>query len=252
MSKLKGAKRRVRAEEIYANWDSQVIPRHFLKALQLSDSLFPTGGFSYSDGLETAVSTGLVQNGADLDCWVTHYVRSVFIPAEGLALQRAMAAHACSDWRTLRELDSELTALKPAAATRVASASVGQRFLKSFSSIYAHPDLERFASEIDAGSMRGTLPIVCAVVYSLLGFQVRDALLAFGYTRVAGLVSASLRLAPIGQQECQKILSRALEQLAECVDGVIDAGGGKLTSFSPLLDIQQMNHRYVYSRLFRS
>ena len=33
---------------------------------------------------------------------------------------------------------------------------------------------------------------------------------------------------------------------------VRQAEGEPLRSFNPLLDIQQMNHRYVYSRLFRS
>jgi len=40
--------------------------------------------------------------------------------------------------------------------------------------------------------------------------------------------------------------------LPSAVERILDMKDEPLRSFSPMLDIQQMNHRYVYSRLFRS
>src|SRR6516162_3479918 len=89
-------------------------PEKLLKLLQINDSLFPTGGFAYSDGLETAVANSVVHDAATLEEWLRHYVESVFVPCDGLALKLAMT----DDLSTLRTLDQELTAMKPAAATR--------------------------------------------------------------------------------------------------------------------------------------
>src|ERR1700756_2865880 len=44
--------------------------RPLLALLHLCDSLFPIGGFGYSDGLEAATSAGLVETPADLQAWL--------------------------------------------------------------------------------------------------------------------------------------------------------------------------------------
>ena len=66
------------------------------------------------------------------------------------------------------------------------------------------------------------------------------------------MVSAGLRLISIGQQQGQALLTRSIERLPAAVDRILQMEGEPLRSFSPMMDIQQMNHRYVYSRLFRS
>jgi urease accessory protein len=221
-------------------------PEQLLKTLQFSDSLFPVGAFAYSDGLETAVTNGLVKNRDDLEQWLDHYIKSVFIPCEGLLLRRAIKAHSAGDWETVARLDREFTALKPSAAVRASSASLARNFAKSVAAVHGHPEIERARREL------ANFATLYAVVVSTLGLDTRDALLAFAYSRLAGTVSAALRLMRIGQQQAQQALGRALGYVPEAVERIFEAGDSDLQSFSPLLDIQQMNHRYVYSRLFRS
>jgi urease accessory protein len=85
-----------------------------------------------------------------------------------------------------------------------------------------------------------------------LGLTPREAVMAFGYNRLAGIVSAGLRLISIGQNRGQVLLTKALDRLVEAADRIVENSEQPLRSFSPLMDIQQMNHQYVYSRLFRS
>src|ERR671919_798804 len=47
-----------------------MMPRPLLALLHICDSLFPIGGFGYSDGLEAATATGLVTTPADLQAWL--------------------------------------------------------------------------------------------------------------------------------------------------------------------------------------
>ncbi len=66
------------------------------------------------------------------------------------------------------------------------------------------------------------------------------------------MISAALRLMAIGQQQAQAALGRALDDVPEAVQQILDSRDARLTSFSPLLEIQQMNHQYLYTKLFRS
>jgi urease accessory protein UreF len=153
-----------------------------------------------------------------------------------------------SDLQALCAIDDELTAIKPSAAVRNASRSVGKRLLAAYSDISRDTD---FAAFVDA-LPQCNAPVAYAVVMAHRGIDGREALLAFGYSRLAGIVSAGLRLISMRQQQAQALLSEALERLPEAADRIIGMKTEPLRSFAPLMDISQMNHRYVYSRLFRS
>jgi urease accessory protein len=220
----------------------------FVRALQVVDSFFPVGAFAYSDGLETAVSGGCVPNAASLAEWMTHFLEGIFVPCEGLALVKCMLAFNRGDFDTVCRLDGELTAIRPAAAVRRASAGIGKRLLSLYSSMY---DSECAPWKMVA-LPEGNAAAAYALVFCHCGIQERDGALAFGYNRLTGIVSAGLRLISMGQQEGQYLLSESFNRLPEAVDRILQMSDEPLRSFNPLLDIEQMNHQYVYSRLFRS
>jgi urease accessory protein len=216
--------------------------------LQLTDSLFPVGSFAYSDGLESACAGKRVRDTESLAGWLDHFIDRVFVPCEGLALLKCIRAAERSDWATIRSIDEELTALKPAAAARAASRSVGKRLLMTYGAIAGGDQFLSTVSDLP----QCNAPVAYAVVLSHRGIGCSDALVAFGYVRLAGIVSAALRLIALGQQQGHALLTRAIEHLISAVEEVHRMETEPLRSFSPLLDIEQMNHRYIYSRLFRS
>ena len=223
-------------------------PLHFIRSLQVTDSFFPVGAFAYSDGLETAAAAGRVRDAVSLGEWMKHFLENVFVPCEGLALAKCMVALKESDFDTLRRIDEELTAIRPSAAVRAASTAVGKRLLALYSSM---------ADGENAPWKAVTLPhsntaVAYALVYFHCGIDERDGVLAFGYNRLTGIVSAALRLISMGQQEGQNLLTKNLNDLPAAVDRILGMKDEPLRSFNPLLDIEQMNHQYVYSRLFRS
>lgn len=210
------------------------------------DSFFPVGAFAYSDGLETA-ALNRTAHPELLAIWLDHYVRSVFVPCDGLALLKCARAAARRDWATIHALDEELTALKPAAAVRSSSISIGRRLLSMYASIF-NTELMPVSKSLPYCNA----PAAYGIALSDLGLTDRDSLLAYGYARLGGIVSAALRLVPIGQQQGQELLSEALEALPDAVERILTMEAESLRSFAPLMDIQQMNHRFLYSRLFRS
>jgi len=219
-------------------------PLQFVRTLQFTDSFFPVGAFAYSDGLETAVSKGCVRDPASLAKWMDHFLESVFIPCEGLALVKCMRAFKIGDLEKVYGIDEELTAIRPGRAIRAASTGIGKRLLSVLAAISG--------SENAASLPQGNAAAAYAAVFFRCGIEERIAALAFGYNRLAGIVSAGLRLISLGQQQGQILLSETAGRLPVAVDRILAAADEPLRAFSPLLDIHQMNHQYLYSRLFRS
>jgi urease accessory protein len=225
-----------------------VEPLQFIRALQVVDSFLPVGAFAYSDGLETAAAGGFVRDAVSVGEWMRHFLEGVFVPCEGLALVKCMQALKEGDLDTLCLVDTELTAIRPAAAVRRASMSIGKHLFSLYSSIY---DEER-APWRTVVLPHGNAAPAYAMVFFHCGIQERDGALAFGYNRLTGIVSAGLRLVPMGQQKGQSLLTENLNRLPDAVDRILQTTDQPLRSFNPLLDIKQMNHQYLYSRLFRS
>ena len=99
---------------------------------------------------------------------------------------------------------------------------------------------------------RVAYPIAVAAAASGHGLPLGASLEAFALAQVANLVSAALRLGPIGQTDGQRIIAallpsvRALARAARN-SSLADLGGAAFRS-----DIAAMRHESQYSRLFRS
>jgi urease accessory protein len=223
-------------------------PLHFIRTLQLIDSFFPVGAFAYSDGLETAAAGGRVHDVTTLGKWMDNFLEQVFVPCEGLALVKCMFAIKENDLDMLYRVDEELTAIRPAASVRAASTGIGKRLLSLYASLYQNES----ALWKHTALPQGNAAAAYAIVFSQCGVEESHAALAFGYNRLAGIVSAGLRLVSIGQLQGQALLAKTMDRLPDVVDRILLMRHEPLSSFNPLLDIEQMNHQYVYSRLFRS
>jgi urease accessory protein len=111
---------------------------------------------------------------------------------------------------------------------------------------------ERFDRFVAAhGDARLTLPVAFGGVCAIEGIDRRTALDGFFYTRLAGVISAAMRLMPLGQGEAHALLADALGRVPASIEGVLTAAARPMT-FAPALDIAAMRHQFVGSRLFRS
>jgi urease accessory protein len=159
-----------------------------------------------------------------------------------------MLALKARDFTKLCQVDEELTAIRPASAVRTSSVGVGKRLLSLYGSICGDEHFPEYSRMLPHGNAAAAY----GIVLSHSGIAEREAAMTFGYNRLAGIVSAGLRLISIGQQQGQALLTATIDRLPDAAKRIVQMADEPLRSFSPVLDIQQMNHRYVYSRLFRS
>src|SRR5262245_37365422 len=192
--------------------------RPLLALLHLCDSLFPIGGFGYSDGLEAATATGLVETPADLQAWLDVCLDETVGRMDGPAVLRAWSALHRRDWEALGELDEELTAMRPSSATRRSSQAMGLRLATTWSALYPDGRLDHLLDLARRQWLGPTLPIVFGCACASAGVGMRHAGAAFAYTRLASTTSAALRLMRIGQTDAHACLAKTLQRVPIVVD----------------------------------
>ena len=225
-----------------------------LRLLHLCDSLFPLGGFAYSDGLEAATSNGSIANADHLGGWLDVCLDETIGRMEGPAVWQAWHTFRDAEWDALVTLDEELTALRPSAGARRSSRAMGRRLLTTWQTLHPDARIEQAIAVARAGRFGPALPIAFAGVCACAGVERRRAVEAFAYTRLAATISAAMRLMPVGQTDAHALLAREVDRVPAVVDGVIarDLAGGRVESFSPALDLAAMTQQYLHTRLFRS
>jgi urease accessory protein len=221
-----------------------------VRLLHLCDSLFPTGAFAHSDGLETATTAGTVATPADLDEWMRAVVEQTLLRAEGPAVLCAWNAESAGDERSLLSLDAEMWALRPSSAARQATRAIGGRLLKSWNALYPTASLSALIAD-HVPTRLATLPVAFGAVCASAGITAAQALTGFFYTRIAATASSAMRLMPIGQRDAHHLVSAHLARCPALVAAIIDESP-QPSSFSPALDIAAMGQQYVRSRLFLS
>jgi len=223
--------------------------RPLLALLHLCDSLFPIGGFGYSDGLEAATATGLVETPGDLQAWLDVCLDEVVGRMDGPAALLAWSAFERGDWEALGELDEEITAMRACSATRRSSSAMGLRLVTTWSALYPDRRLEHLLDRARQRP-RPALPIAFGCACASAGVGMRDAGAAFAYTRLASTTSAALRLMRIGQTDAHARLAKTLERVPMVVEAMTMRA--RPESFTPAMDVSAMTQQYLHSRLFRS
>jgi urease accessory protein len=211
---------------------------------------FPTGGFSYSSGLEWAVEAGDVTDAGALESWL-----GVVISEGGTFCDAVFFVHAhraitdvASD-DTLRNLVALAAAFAPSKERHLETTAQGNAFVIAARAAWPCAALERLVA---LSPEPYAYPVAVAVTAAGHGIALRPALLAFLHGVMANLVSAGLRLIPLGQTDGQRVTAAlepavhaaAARALATPLD---DVGGAAFRA-----DIASMRHETQYTRLFRS
>ena len=130
-----------------------------LLLLHLCDSLFPIGGFGYSDGLEAATSSGAVVTAADLAGWLDVCLEETIGRSDGPAVLGAWTAVMARDWDGLAALDREVTALRPSSAVRRSTRAMGLRLLTTWHCLHDDARLSAVLALALAGALGPSLPV---------------------------------------------------------------------------------------------
>ncbi|OGW69638.1 MAG: hypothetical protein A3A88_04630 [Nitrospirae bacterium RIFCSPLOWO2_01_FULL_62_17] len=222
-----------------------------IQGLRFVDSFFPSGGFAYSSGLEAAVQGGAVRTAEDFSKYVEDLLRHGMGRREAVAVAKAWDAQARGLWREVIAADWELDSMKTGQESRLASRQMGRQVIRiAAEQMGGHPILREFHAAVEAERTPSHLAVSLGLVLAASGWSREDAVAAYLYQAATGMMSAALKLLPIGQREGQRLLDGWMPLIAE-LSGQAQPESS-MTSWSPVQDIYAMRHSRLTSRLFRS
>jgi urease accessory protein len=205
---------------------------------------FPTGGFSYSQGLESAVSEGWVTDGAGLRLWLETVIGRGAGRADCIifgAAYRHRAAATSVD--AVNELALALASGKERhLETSQQGASFRLAYLDAWSVAGAAP--------WPAGPL--AYPVAAALAAADHAIALHEGATAFLNASAINLISAAIRLGVIGQVEGQKLLATLQPVICGTALEASEAGLDGLGSAAAGVDLASILHETQYSRLFRS
>lgn len=200
----------------------------------------PVGAYTYSHGLEQAVDAGTVNDRKTAERWISDCLRYGAGKNDGILLAHAWRAAAAQDEGAVAELGELATALCPSQERVLETLGQGEALCQILSAAW------------DTALASLPYPVGLGAAAAKNGIALDLTLSMFLQAFASNLVSAAVRLVPLGQTEGQCVIARlvpictSLAGEAEAAD-IDDLGG-----IAMLADIASMRHETQQVRLFRS
>ncbi len=210
---------------------------------------YPVGAFSYSGGLEWAIEAGDIGDATSLVRWLEAVMGEGNGFCDAVLLVHAHRAAASGDDDALAAVAELAAALAPTKERFLETTAQGRAFFETTRAAWPSEALDRLAA-IWTGPL--AYPVSVAVASAGHAVTVELALRAFLQAFAANLVSAAVRLIPLGQTDGQRVLSELEPAIDTCARHALacpldDIGGATFRA-----DIASMRHETQYTRLFRS
>ena len=210
---------------------------------------YPVGAFSYSGGLEWAVESGDVTDAETLRRWLAVVIGEGGGFCDAVFFVHAHAAAMSGDAAALRAVAELAAAFAPSKERHLETTAQGNAFVAATRAAWPCAALDRLAAAWEGPV---AYPVAVAVAAAGHGIAAEPALAAYLHALAASLISAGVRLIPLGQTDGQRALA-ALEPVvaatAQRAFGVSleEVGGAAFRA-----DLASMRHETQYTRLFRS
>lgn len=220
--------------------------------LHLSDPTLPIGGFSHSAGLETYVQQNIVKDKATAKEFITEMLSRNLQYTDAAFVSLAYDAAIENDLHKILELDEECTAVKLPIEMRQASKKLGMRLLKIFQPFNKSEMVNTFNEKVQTQQTNGNYCIVFGLIAQSFQITKVDALHGFYYNAVAGFVTNSVKLIPLGQQDGQEILFSLIPLMQQLAEQSMNIDKDLIGLCCTGFDIRCMQHEQLYSRLYMS
>jgi urease accessory protein len=221
-----------------------------LQLMWLASPALPVGGFSYSEGLESAVDAGLVGTEAQTGDWLLAQLQLSLARCDLPAMAQAMTAWQGHDVARLVALNNWLRQTRETAELRAQAEQMGRSLLDWLRNS-AHAGDPRLAT-LAALPGAPLWPTAFALATVLAGATPRDALLAFAWGWAENMAQAAMKAVPLGQSAAQRVLARLMQAMPPAVEAALQMPEDARQAHAPMLAILSAQHEAQYSRLFRS
>lgn len=216
------------------------------RLLAWASPAFPTGGFSYSHGLEAVAADGAVHDRASLQTWIAAVIAHGSGRLDADVLRDAWRAAVAGDDAALAEANRRGAAYRATAELALESSQQGAAFAAAHRAAWGGAGGNPEAGENVCHAA------VFGAATARAGASLEGALTAYLHAFAANLMSAGLRLGIVGQNDGQRILAALEPVVAAAVAASMAREPEDFGSATFALDLASMAHETLYTRLFRS
>ena len=193
---------------------------------------FPTGSFSFSQGLEYAVSQSMVKNEVDLIEWIENNLEHGFLRNDAIFLK--LAYHISKD-EDLDDLTEKCLAFSCSALKLNEQVLTGDNFAK--------------ASDTQLGL---PYPIALGTAAKKHKFKIEELIPLFLQSNISNLLAAAQRLLPLGHKRSTGILKNLFEKINKISRQVLVSTEKDLFSSCYLADTCTLLHEEFEGKIFKS
>lgn len=207
---------------------------------------FPVGAFSYSHGLEWVVETRQVRDAASLSAWMRDLLQYGAPRTDLIFLAEAWRAVQERDEARLDAIVELAAAFVPSAERRLETLAQGNAFVLAASAVWPEPQFARLKGADIA------YPVAVGAVAAAHGIALDLTARCFAQAFVANVVSAGVRLVPLGQTDGLRVIAALEPDVARVASHALAATLDDIGGAAVAADIGSMLHETQYTRLFRS
>lgn len=224
-----------------------VTDSNLLCLLQLASPALPVGAYSYSEGLETLVENGTIVNQAALQHWLEAELRYGAIRLEAAVMVRAYQSVKMGDFKALSYWNMWLSAARETEELRASSWQMGRSLIQLISKL--GPQIMPIVNAVGN-------PCNYAIAFGIAAadwdINIKAALLGYLHTWATHMMTAGVKLIPLGQTVGQQLMRSLQGLLCDVVVEIMNLEDDQLGCCSWGLSLASMMHETQYTRLFRS
>jgi len=217
-----------------------------LKLMRLTSPSLPIGGYSYSQGLEFAISAGWVHDTSTVSDWIQGLLKNSLINLDLPVLQKLYEAWQESDTDRVRYWNNFLSANRDAFELQEEDRQLGKALARLLVDLGLE-EAKPFLNPPHGGFL--TLYVLAAVRWNI---SLNDAAQGFLWMWSENKVLCAMKLIPLGQTDGQKILSAVIETISHVIMRGLDLPDEDIGYTTPGQGIASALHETQYTRLFRS
>jgi urease accessory protein len=214
-----------------------------VRLLQLASPSLPVGAYSYSQGLESAIDSGIVHDAPSAARWIADVLELSIATLDAPVVFRLMET---GDRPGLSEWNDYFIASRETAELRAETLQMGHSLRRLLGDMGVEGSAALDALDEIA------YPAAFAFAACAWKIEPRDALAAYVFSWAENQVLAAVKAIPLGQTDGQRLVSEVSARIPALVEHAMTLADDELANFAPGLAILSARHESQYSRLFRS
>jgi urease accessory protein len=234
------------------NEQCRLQPVSLLRLQSWLSPAFPTGSYSYSHGLEWAVEAGHIHDRKSLVDWLEADLCYGSGRNEAILFSEARRCAIDDDRAKLFEIAELAAAFRGTSEFALESSQQAAACLATLRQVWPDRVLDWLSEILCKRHVQPALAVVLGVRSARQAIPASLALPAFLQSYIANLVTAGVRLVPLGQTDGQFAIAELEEAVLAASAQAKKATIDDLGSAAFMVDLASMAHETQYTRLFRS